>query len=65
MDKRRRLRARGAVMVEYSLLLTTVGIMFLMGITAAGKTLLKQYQDGTGAGESMANAATSGEEAPF
>jgi Flp pilus assembly pilin Flp len=37
---------RGAVMVEYTLLLTTVGVMFLAGITAAGKVMLNQYQEG-------------------
>jgi len=33
-------------MVEYTLLLTTVGIMFITGITAAGKVMLNQYQEG-------------------
>jgi Flp pilus assembly pilin Flp len=37
---------RGAVMVEYAFLLTTVSVMFVLGITAAGKALLSQYQEG-------------------
>ncbi len=37
---------RGAVMVEYTLLLTTVGIMFITGLTAAGRVMLTQYQEG-------------------
>jgi Flp pilus assembly pilin Flp len=40
------MRRRGAVMVEYTLLLTTVGVMFLAGITAAGRVMLTQYQEG-------------------
>ena len=41
-----RVSARGAVMVEYAFLLTTVSVMFVLGITAAGKALLTQYQEG-------------------
>ncbi len=44
--KKSRRRRRGAVMVEYTLLLTTVGVMSVAGITAAGKTLLRHYNDG-------------------
>ena len=39
-------KVRGAVMVEYAFLLTTVSVMFVLGITAAGKALLTQYQEG-------------------
>ncbi len=34
---------RGAVMVEYALLLTFVAVPTVVGLTAAGVTLLKNY----------------------
>jgi hypothetical protein len=42
----RRAVIRGAVMVEYAFLLTAVGIPMLIGISAGGKALLHNYQQG-------------------
>ncbi len=36
---------RGAVLVEYALLLTAVAIPAMMGIAAGGVAMMKDYQD--------------------
>lgn len=41
---RNRVRARGAVLVEYAFLLTAVAIPVMIGISAGGMQMLSQYR---------------------
>jgi Flp pilus assembly pilin Flp len=41
---RNRFRHRGAVLVEYAFLLTAVAIPVMIGISAGGMSMLKQYR---------------------
>lgn len=41
----RRARSRGAVLVEYALLLTAIAIPVMMGITAGGAAMVKDYKE--------------------
>ncbi|MBX3225736.1 MAG: hypothetical protein KIT84_30835 [Labilithrix sp.] len=42
---KRRKGQRGAVLVEYALLLTAFAIPTMMGIVAGGVVMMKEYQD--------------------
>jgi Flp pilus assembly protein TadG len=42
---RRRKATRGAVLVEYALLLTAFAIPAMMGIVAGGVAMMRDYQD--------------------
>lgn len=42
---RSRARRRGAVLVEYALLLTAFAIPAMMGIAAGGVAMMKDYQE--------------------
>ena len=41
----KRARQRGAVLVEYALLLTAFAIPAMMGIVAGGVAMMRDYQD--------------------
>lgn len=43
-SKSRKAKRRGAVLVEYALLLTAFAIPAMMGITAGGVAMMKDYQ---------------------
>ena len=43
---RARAHARGAVMVEYALLLVFVFIPFFIGVTTGGRQMLQDYREG-------------------
>lgn len=43
---RRRVRARGAVLVEYSLVLAFVAVPAVLGIIYGGTLMLRDYQTG-------------------
>jgi len=43
--RRSRARRRGAVLVEYALLLTAFAIPAMMGIVAGGVAMMKDYQE--------------------
>ncbi len=45
-ELKRRRNARGAVLVEYALLLVGVAIPTAVGITSAGYIMLQNYQQG-------------------
>ena len=45
---RARTRARGAVLVEYAFLLVAVAVPTVMGMTAGGLAMLKEYQTSRG-----------------
>ncbi len=45
MRRKSRARRRGAVLVEYALLLTAFAIPAMAGIVAGGVAMLKDYQD--------------------
>ncbi len=45
MDRRHRMRSRGAVLVEYALLLTAVAIPVMIGITAGAAKMLDEYEE--------------------
>lgn len=42
--RRRRSKSRGAVLVEYTLLLTAFAVPAMMGIAAGGVAMMKDYQ---------------------
>jgi len=44
MKRRSRIAQRGAVLVEYALLLTFFAVPVIGGITAGGAIMLKQYR---------------------
>lgn len=43
--RRNKSRSRGAVLVEYTLLLTAFAIPAMMGIAAGGVAMMKDYQE--------------------
>ena len=45
MRRRSQRRSRGAVLVEYAFLLVAFGIPVVMGLTAGGVRMLRNYQE--------------------